>query len=335
VAPASAPAPQLTVAVIGAGSVAELHIPAWLELGVRLRLYSVTCLPGVRNRLDPESIVGSLEEALDGADIVDVCTPSHTHREIVRAAAAAGCDVICEKPLALDVAEAAALVEECRRAGVALYPAHVVRFFPEYAVMRARVADGVVGKVAVQRFTRSGARPTAPWFADTALSGGIVMDQMIHDLDQARWTAGDVGQVFARHTTADDVVSAQVVLTHDSGALSYVTGTWAPPGSVFRTRFEIAGSDGLLHHDSSQHSPLVVDGGAADQSRGLMPPRAFTESPYLTEIREFLVAITGGREPRVSAADGLEAVRLAQAANMSLRTGGAVEVATVGERTSA
>jgi predicted dehydrogenase len=324
-----------TVAGIGAGGVAQVHVPAWQELGVRLRVYSVEYSPGIRSRLDPEIIVESLEEALDGADVVDVCTPSHTHADVIRAAAAAGCHVICEKPLALDVATAAEMIAVCDQAGVKLYPAHVVRFFPEYAAMHAHVTAGGVGDIAVQRFTRSGSRPAAAWFADSALSGGIVMDQMIHDLDLARWTAGEVRQVFARSTTAGSVVSAQVVLTHDTGALSYVSGTWAPPGSVFRTRFEVAGSDGLVHHDSNQHAPLVIDGGVDTEGRGLLPPRTFTESPYAIELREFLGAITGGPEPRVSAADGLEAVRLAEAANTSLRTGTAVDVSTITERTFA
>lgn len=324
-----------TVAVIGVGSIAQVHLPAWQELGARLRVFSTEYSPDVRRTLDPEIIADSLDEALDGADIVDVCTPSHTHADVIRAAAAAGCDVICEKPLALDVAKATAVIAECERAGVKLYPAHVVRYFPEYATMREHVAAGGVGEVAVQRFSRSGSRPKASWFADHALSGGIVMDQMIHDLDLARWTAGEVRQVFARSTTAGDVVSAQVVLTHVNGAVSYVSGTWAPPGSKFRTRFEVAGSDGLVHHDSAQHSPVVIDGGSDDAGRGLLPPPTFTESPYTTQLREFFTAINGGPEPRVTAADGLEAVRLAEAANTSLRTGEAVQVTSGAERTAA
>ena len=324
-----------TVAVIGVGSIAQVHLPAWQDLGARLRLFSAEYSPDVRRTLDPQIITGSLDEALDGADIVDVCTPSHTHPDVIRAAAAAGCDIICEKPLALDVSEASAVIAECEQAGVRLYPAHVVRFFPEYATMRAHVAAGGVGEVAVQRFARSGSRPKASWFADPTLSGGIVMDQMIHDLDLARWTAGEVRQVFARSATAGDVVGAHVVLTHDNGAISYVSGTWAPAGSQFRTRFEVAGSDGLVHHDSAQHSPMVIDGGTDDTGRGLLPPPTFGESPYTTQLREFYAAINGGPEPRVTAADGLEAVRLAEAANLSLRTGSAVQVSTITERTAA
>ncbi|ACQ79915.1 oxidoreductase domain protein [Beutenbergia cavernae DSM 12333] len=331
------PGDGITVALIGAGGIAGVHLAAWLALGATVRVYSHDHAAELVRRYGGGEVVATLDDALDGAALVDIVTPTFAHHEVVRAAVAAGCDIVCEKPLALTSEEVAEMIAECAAAGVRLYPAHVVRYFPEYAAMRAHVAAGGVGRVAVQRFARSGSRPARGWFADASRSGGIVMDQMIHDLDFARWTAGDVARVFARQSTTEDsgdrlgVVSAQVVLTHVSGALSYVTGTWAAPGSAFRTRFEVTGSDGLVHHDSAEHAPLRIDGGSAGEGRGLLPGTAFTESPYLTELREFLLACTaGGPEPRVSAQDGLEAVRLAEAANHSLRSGDVVDLAAAG-----
>jgi len=321
------------VALIGAGGIANAHIDAWLTLGADVRVYSHDGADELVAAHGGGTVVDSRAEAFDGADVVDVATPTYTHGEVVRAAFAAGLDVICEKPLALTSAEAGELVEAARSAGLALYPAHVVRFFPAYAAMREHVAAGGVGEIAVQRFTRLGARPVKPWFADPRLSGGIVMDQMIHDLDFARWTAGEVVRVFARQSVTPDrtdrlgVVSAQVVLTHASGALSYVTGTWAAPGSAFRTTFEVAGSEGFVRHDSAEHAPLRLDTGAAGESHGLLPGTSFTEDPYLTELRELATAVRGGAPARVGAEDGVAAVRLAEAANASLLSGDAVELA--------
>nr|WP_187361155.1 Gfo/Idh/MocA family oxidoreductase [Phytoactinopolyspora mesophila] len=318
--------------MIGAGGIAGVHLAAWLALGARVRVYSTADAEELVARHQPAQVAPSLQHALEGADIVDVCTPTFAHPDVVLAAAAAGCDVVCEKPLASSSVVAAELVDACERAGVQIFPAHVVRFFPEYAAMQKHVAAGGVGTVAVQRFTRSGSRPVRDWFGDDALSGGIVMDQMIHDLDFARWTAGEVERVFARKVVGPDddggrgVVSAQAILTHTGGAISYVTGTWAPPGSAFRTTFEVAGTGGIVHHDSRARSPLTIDGGAAAESRGLLPGTAFTESPFLTEMRAFLTAFNGGPPPPVNAADGLAAVRLAEAANASIASGETVEL---------
>lgn len=332
--PAGPPA-GTTVALVGAGGIAGVHLQAWLALGADVRVYSHASAARLVAEVGGGTVVDSLEEALDGATIADVVTPTFTHADLVGSAAEAGCQVICEKPLARSVAQAHQMVATCEAAGVRLYPAHVVRFFPEYAAAHAHVAAGGVGTVAVQRFSRAGSRPERDWFADRALSGGIVADQMIHDLDIARWTAGDVTRVFAREVSTPDgearrgVVSAQVVLTHAGGALSYVTGTWAAPGSEFRTRFEIAGTDGLVHHDSARHAALRIDGGSAGASRGLLPGGSFMESPYLTQLRELALACTGGPEPRVTARDGVEAVRLAEAAAMSLETGRAIDLEDV------
>lgn len=332
--PAGPPA-GTRVALIGAGGIAGVHLSAWLALGADVAVYSHDHAADLVAAAGGGRVAGSLAEALDCATIADIVTPTFTHGDVVQAAASAGAHVICEKPLARSVAQARDMMAACEAAGVRLYPAHVVRFFPEYAAAQAQIAAGGIGTVAIQRFSRSGSRPTRDWFADRELSGGIVADQMIHDLDIARWTAGEVTRVFAREATTPDgdtrrgVVSAQVVLTHVGGALSYVTGTWAAPGSVFRTRFEIAGTDGLVHHDSTEHSALQIDGGSAGASRGLLPGGSFTESPYLTEIRELAAACTGGPQPRVSAHDGLEAVRLAEAADLSLSRGAAVDLEEV------
>nr|WP_231747774.1 Gfo/Idh/MocA family oxidoreductase [Auraticoccus cholistanensis] len=323
--------------MIGAGGIATVHLTAWLELGAEVRVFSLKGAQELVERCNGGTVVGSVEAALDGADVADVCTPTPTHPEMVAAAAAAGVDVLCEKPLALGVAEAQQMVATCRAAGVQLYPGHVVRFFPEYAAMHTAVAAGEVGPVAVQRFTRTGSRPVQPWFADPALSGGIVLDQMVHDLDFARWNAGEVERVFARQVSTPDtaerrgVVSAHVVLTHRSGALSHVMGSWAPAGTPFHTSFEVAGPDGLLRHDSAEHPPLRVSGGGSGDGTGLLPATSFVESPYLTQIREIAAAFAGGPPPRVSAEDGVAAVQLAAAANESLRTGRPVLVETLEE----
>jgi predicted dehydrogenase len=308
------PAGDYTVGLIGAGGIASVHLPAWLALGVKVVIFSTAGAAALIRRHQGGIEVGSLEQLLASCDAVDVCTPTYVHAEIVRLAAAAGRQVLCEKPLARTSADAAAMIEACSRAAVQLYPAHVVRYFPEFEAMHRAVAAGTVGSVAVQRFSRTGSRPERAWFADDVLSGGIVLDQSIHDFDFARWNAGEVVTVFAREvrpTVGVGVRSAQTILTHASGAISYVTGTWAKPGTTFRTTFEIAGTDGLLWNDSRQHSLLAIDGGTGDKAgTGLLPATPFVESPYLTEIREISDAFQGGEAPRVSADDGLQAVRI-------------------------
>lgn len=319
-----------TVGLVGAGGIARAHLPAWLSLGVDVVVHSEDDqAPALVRDAGGGRVVDGLQQLLAEADVVDVCTPTPTHRALVEAAAAAGRHVVCEKPLGRTAEDAAVMVAACARAGVRLLPAHVVRFFPEYALLRERVLAGDVGQVAVQRFTRIGSRPVRAWFHDPEQSGGIIVDQMIHDLDIARWLAGEVTSVFARQSTGgpDSSTAAQVTMTHADGAISTAFGGWAAPGTRFRTSFMVAGTGGYLEHDSDTRSPLRTDVPQVGTAPGaLLPGPAFLESPFRTELRELLAAVTTGAPSRVSAQDGLVAVALAEAAARSVRDGTAVDV---------
>ncbi|MFC4495453.1 Gfo/Idh/MocA family protein [Streptomyces ovatisporus] len=335
--------PELAVGLIGAGGIARAHLPAWLELGARVTLFTPDD-SGTRLAAEhPEGQVGvarTLDELLESSEAVDVCTPTHTHREVALTALRAGRHVACEKPLALTPGDVEEMIAEADRAGVLLFPAHVVRYFPEYAAMAEAVARGAVGRPAVLRFTRTGTYPVwSPWFADPTLSGGILVDQMIHDFDFARLLAGEVVRVHAHvrghqeaPAPAGCVAAATAVLTHASGAVSHVHGVWGLPDAQFRTTFRIAGRDGVLQHDSAQTKAFrVISRGGASEGEGI-PATNLTESPFLTELREFAAAVAGGPAPRVTAQDGLEAVRIAVAAAESARTGASVETGPAAQR---
>jgi predicted dehydrogenase len=116
-------------------------------------------------------------------------------------AALAGKHVICEKPLALTLPDAQAMVGACAAAGVRFFVGMVVRFFPQYRAAKELVAQGRIGQPGVLRLKRVAYLPMKPcdnWYIDETRAGGIVIDLMIHDFDYARWVAGDVERVFAR-----------------------------------------------------------------------------------------------------------------------------------------
>jgi myo-inositol 2-dehydrogenase/D-chiro-inositol 1-dehydrogenase len=323
---------NLSIGLIGAGGITQVHIPAWLALGARVTVFSLEGSAAAAAHYDV-AVAQSLDELLENCDVVDICTPTPTHRRLAERALRAGKHVICEKPIALNTADADALAELAAAVDRQLHPAHVVRYFAEYARAQEAVAAGQIGEPAILRFSRIGEFPTwSPWFADEAQSGGIVMDQMIHDLDIARWIAGEVNEVYAVKSSglsADGSAcdTAQVVLTHESGALSYVTGVWGAPGTTFATSFSIAGSRGVLTHDSRTDSSLQFDLGVPPEgANSARPDTSLGESPYLTELRDFAVSIDGGPPPRVSLNDAVHAVELAAAANASIASGQSVPV---------
>lgn len=318
--------------LIGAGGISTRHLPAWLQLGAEVVVYSDHGAEELTGRFGGRT-VDSLAELLDRCDIVDVVTPTPSHRQLAELALRAGKDVICEKPLTRTHEDAVSLVRTARETGAALLPAHVVRFFPEYVALREAVQAGRVGDPAVARYSRTGTFPDwADWFADPEQSGGVVMDLMIHDLDVARWVCGPVVEVYATAVQSEDgpspVCSAHVVLRHADGVISHVRGVWGGPHTTFATSYHLAGTLGVLDHDTRRldtwHQDLAP--AAATAATGARPAAA--ESPYLAELREFTAALTGGPPARVDLADGVVAVDLALAALESISTGGPVPFAT-------
>jgi len=322
--------PKLRVGMIGAGGVSHAHAPHWVTLGADVSVYALVGGDELAIRYGLTA-VGTLEQLLATTDVIDICTPTVTHRELALAAIGAGKNVLCEKPLGRTVEDAKVIAAAARAAHVQVYPAHVVRFFPEYAAMHAAVEQGKIGQPAVLRFTRGGEGATSDWFFDEAQSGGIILDQMIHDLDQARWTAGEVVQVYAVQNppTVNSSIPRNVVvhvtLTHLNRAISLIQGIWGPRGIDFRTSFEVAGDAGALRFDSSAGGTTVENLCAPEVGTSYLPPASAEESPYLTQLREITAAFQGGPAPRVCLDDGIIAVALAEAAQESIATGSAIE----------
>lgn len=336
----------MRVGIVGAGFMGTTHAAGWAETDAEIVGFAAETATEAEPlalaygaRVFPE-----LQALIDAVDVVDVCTPTHLHHPIVLQAAAAGKHIICEKPLARHVAEAQEMVRACREAGVQLLVAHVVRFFPEYALAQAQVAGGAIGRPGVLRLTRGSYRPKKPvgnWFLDEAKSGGILMDLMIHDFDYARWIAGEVESVFARRVTATHpdapVDYGLAILRHRSGALTHVAGAWAYPPPTFRTGLEIAGDQGLIQFDSDMTAPitnLLRRDGGADAPDVALPPSPTSESPYTTQIKEFYNALQGDGPSRVTAEDGLAAVQIAIAAMESVTSGKAVPLEMLPEVSS-
>lgn len=326
----------LVVALLGAGAISRVHASAWKKLGAEVLVYSEAGAAELAEKYGFE-VVDSLDEALRRADCVDIVTPTSTHRALALAAIDAGKDIVCEKPLTLTARDSREVYDAASAAGVHIYPAHVVRFTGPYVAAHKAVKAGKIGKVAVARFFRGGSSPAVgTWFQDEAASGGIIMDLMIHDLDQARWTCGEVETIYAVQSpaTVDNVVppfvSAHVTLTHVGGAISHIRATWGAIGTPFTTGFSIAGDAGVIRYDSSQNTGLTTSLHDAEPSGLVIPTSELRESPYLTEIREFAEAFAGGAQPRVSAEDGAVAVYLAQAAYESIRTGRVVDMEEFG-----
>ncbi len=325
----------MRVGIAGVGFMGSTHAAGWAATDAELVGFSAETPQEARDLAAQYGVqvFEDFEAMLAEVDVVDICVPTHLHAPLTMLAAQRGKHVICEKPLARTVEEAQQMIAVCRAAGVQLFVAHVVRFFPEYVNAKNLVDQGQIGRVATARYSRGSYRPKKPmgnWFLDEAKSGGILLDLMIHDLDYARWIGGEVESVLARKVSSvhpdSPIDYGLVILKHRSGAISQVAGAWAYPPPTFRTGFEISGDGGMIEFDSQATAPIeaLLAKPAGDAPDVGLPASPVAESPYTTQIKEFYAALTEGKPVRVSAEDGLAAVQIALAAIDSAHSGKAV-----------
>ncbi len=327
------------IALVGAGGMAGMHASCYKSISnaelvgvMDIRMEYAEKLAdryGAKAYADFETMLTELKP-----DIVDVCCPTPWHADYVCAAAEMAQEIgikgiSTEKPMARSIEQCERMAAACEAAEIPLFVAHVLRFFPEFALAKQQVDAGSVGKSAAIRTRRGGPMPRAwnDWYANFEMSGGLTLDMIIHDFDWLRWTFGEVDRVYARGM-GDSKLPAQdyslVTIRFKSGAIAHVEGTWSDP-SGFKVTFEIAGDDGLLEYNFNMPtgSPLTIAMGGSDNNRmGVAVPESPVKTnPYQLELEHFLNALESGVSPSITPKDGLEAVRIALAANESIRTG--------------
>jgi myo-inositol 2-dehydrogenase/D-chiro-inositol 1-dehydrogenase len=272
--------------------------------------------------------VASAEElvASPRVDAVAVCTSTDTHVELVELAAGAGKPVFCEKPISLALAEVDRALAAVERAGVLFMVGFNRRFDPAHASVRDAVAAGALGDVHLVRI--SSRDPEPPPLAYARVSGGIFLDQTIHDLDMARFVTGsEIVEVFARGAVRvtpeleqlGDVDTAVVTLVHANGALTAIDNS-RRAAYGFDQRVEAFGSAGM----AASENPLAHTG-VRRTARGTEAPplpHFFLERylpSYVREWEAFATAIREGNPSPVPGRDGRAALVSGLAAGRSLR----------------
>ena len=322
----------MRVGIIGTGTMGGVHAAAWNAIGAEVTGCSSSTPAQTEAFAKQYNIHGfaSYPELQSNVDIVDICTPTATHKALVLAAAKEGKHVICEKPIALTVEDGQAMIDSCR--GVRFFVGMVLRFFPQYRTAKQLVAAGRIGKPGVLRLKRVSYVPQNPeaWYFNEALSGGMVVDLMIHDFDYVRWLAGEVERVFALKTQADSGSAqyVQAVLRLRNGAMALIEGGWAYPPGVFRTGFDLSGTDGLIEWSSDQTSPLITffPPKVEETASVGLPTAGLGDDPFAAELRHAYHCIQSGAPFEVTAEDALAALRISLAVKESLETGKPVKL---------
>ena len=278
---------------------------------------------------DPHHAIGA-----PGVDAVVIVTPTSTHAELIEAAVTAGKAVWSEKPIALDLAETARVVEVVQRAGALVQLGFMRRFDPGYAAAKARIESGELGRIEQFRALSRDTYPPPVEFLYEA--GGIFLDMAVHDLDLARFLVGEVEEVQAwaavlaepRFAQADDFDTALSVLHFENGAMGVVeTARHSEWGYDIRT--EVAGAAGKVVIEDVQKTPATFSHGFGFHGDHFESFPDRFEAAFRLEMEAFVDAVREGRTPSPGPEDALETLRLAIACTRSRAEGRPVKLSEV------
>jgi predicted dehydrogenase len=236
-------------------------------------------------------------------DAVDICLPTHLHKEVALSAFERGKHVLCEKPMALTPSDCDQMLEAANKSGRTFMVGQVLRFMYPYRYAASFISTTCHGAVKACTMRRKTGYPQwSEWLSNEQCSGGAILDLLSHDIDQTL-------KLFGRPHTVSAVSDGEIdtmrgTLQYSNGLRVKVEGGWYTPELPFSAGFEIAGDDAVLSfEDGKLHLNL----------HGTEQPIDIPEhQEYLDQMKYFIECCTNNTAPDLCPpADSAEAVKLA------------------------
>jgi predicted dehydrogenase len=266
---------------------------------------------------------GHQELLAEGLDGVLVCAENANHRTLVEIAAAAKCQILCEKPIETNLGDAEAIRSVCEMNGVRFMTAFPMRFAPSAQALRSIIKRGELGSILGVNGVNHSEIPIAHrlWFADKNLAGGgAVMDHTVHLVDLFRWcfeaevveVYAEVDNLFCPDRLEVDTAGV-MLLTLSNGVQASIDCSWSRPTWYPRwghLKMEVVGDNAAAVMDSFAHYVTLYSRSAPRNPSWV----GFGPDPNQGMIEEFVASIREKREPCVNWNDGYQALRVALAA---------------------
>ena len=265
-----------------------------------------------------------LDDASIGA--VYISSTNEKHHAQALAAMAAGKHVLCEKPLALTVAEAAGMVRAAHAAGVVFATNHHLRCSGSHRAIRDLIRGGRIGRVLSLRLFHAVHLPPnlQGWrINDASAGGGVIADITVHDADVARFLLGEdpvavVAQMGASGMGQGVEDSVMSIWTMPSGAMVQSHESFTHPFAG--SGLEVHGTEGSIFARGVM-TQLPVGEVELVTAQGREPVTYSAHNLYVQGVSEFLTAVAGAGQPAATGADGVASLAVALAVREAARTG--------------
>lgn len=335
---------MLKVGLVGYGFMGGMHSQCYEATG-EAKIVAITDVEADRRASAKEkygcNVYASMDEMLasEKLDIVDICTPTYLHEECVIKAAATGVNIMCEKPMALDVESCDRMIAAVEKSGSKFMIGQVIRFWPEYQVVKEIADSGKYGKirwVSAKRLSPPATWAWQGWLYDESKSGGAILDLHIHDLDYICYLIGMPTNVLAAGVNGPGggIDTAFTTGTgHANGAVSYAEGSLDMAGYPFTMGLTVVFEKATAKLDTTLTPSLViytaegeeivpdvpeVSVGASSESGGNIS----SLGGYFLELQYFVNCVKNNKFPQiVTPADARESVRYCLASKKSIVSG--------------
>lgn len=334
------------VAILGAGFVSDIHLESYHRFVPGAEVVAVYSRSRERAQaFAAKHGIAQWYDDLDaiiqhsGCEVVDICLPNFLHAGATLKAAAAGKHVIIEKPLAVTLEEADAMIAACRQAGVKLMYAEELCFAPKYERVRHMVGEGAIGEIYMLKQSEKHSGPHSDWFYDVNLAGGgVLMDMGCHALAWFRWmlAGARATSVYATlstvlhkgRTRAED--NSVVIVEFENGVTAVAENSWAKHGGM-DDRSEVHGTGGVIYADLFMGNAAIAYSKngygyameKADTTTGWSFPvfeEVFNQG-YPHELKHFIDCVQHDQQPLVTGEDGRAVLEIIYAAYASAAQG--------------
>lgn len=288
--------------------------------------------------------IADLDRAIATSDAVAICSETVAHAPLVERAARAGRSVLCEKPIAVNLIEAARISTAVRESGIAFMQSFPKRFDPASHELRRLVSSGELGRIGLVRirhghFYGFDADFADRWYVDPAKSGGgALLDEGIHAADFLCWAFGMPKSVLASASSSLGLAvedQAIALFEYADGMTAEIVASFA--FAAADTSIEIYGSDGTaLLSGVDLASRDISKGPFLRTFRRDQADREWVASPLVPQFKRgkfhhqnaiaFAAALRSGEAPPVSVDDGVRALVLIARAYESVRNGSRIEL---------
>ncbi len=325
----------MNIGVLGSGFMGGTHARAFAKLpDVRVVAVSSRSMDkaaklaaevGAQPNTDDMAIIDD-----PSIDAISNTLPTHLHRKYTVAALESGKHVLVEKPFGLTVADCNAMIAARNKSGKYLMVAHVLRFWPEYVALADFVKSGKLGKPLAAIASRLSVTPGwADWFGDPQLSGGAVLDLMIHDIDALNWLLGTPKSIYARgwESTPGSWDHMHAILDYGDSHAFIESSEFMPADYPFTMTLKVLCERGSVEFGFRAGGVSVEMGGGGTSLMVYEPGQAYkleakAGDGYEGEVAYFVDCIRTNTPPEIGTAEqGRLAVQLSHAARESLESG--------------